>query len=121
MKKNLFTILSIVCFNTLYGQTYYKMENKKFTSNKISVLSILPDKISIRVYYTSSERCACEENEIFEISKNDKNEFKYEIYENQENIIKIYRANNKVNLIEVVNNEDYNCCSIITGKYYLKP
>jgi hypothetical protein len=121
MKKNLLAIFLIVTLNTLYAQTYFQMENKKFTSNKLTVLSVSTDRISIQVYYSSSERCACEENEIFEIAKNDQDEFKYEIFENPENTIKINYAEDKVTSIEVINNEDFQCCSIISGKYFLKP
>ena len=120
MKNNLLTIIAIIFFNALFSQTYLIKENEKMISHKISVLNISIDKISIIVYFTSSERCACEQSQIIEISKNYEDEFKYDIDENPENTIKLNLEENKVTSIEVINNEEYNCCSIISGKYYLK-
>ena len=132
--KSKLTIFIAVLFITLWslsinaqtiisnhGQNYFSKENGKFTSNKISVLNISNDKISIQVHYISSLKCACEENIMLDINKNDKGEFIYEIYENTKNTLKINLENNKVNSIEVINNEDFDCCSIITGRYFLKP
>ncbi len=124
MKKNLLTILVILFFNGLYAQNYFIKENGKFTEDKISVLSISPDKITIEVYYNSSERCACESEAKIEINKNSKGEFLYEINENPKNTIKISFTGTKLSLIEVVDlNGDYimECCQIVPGKYYLKP
>lgn len=119
MKKYLLTILAVVLSITLFAQTFALKENQQFTSDKISVLNITPDKITIKVYYKSSARCACEEEEVIEILKNDKGEFKYDIFGDPENTIKLSLEGIKLASIEVLNNQDYNCCSIKSGKYYL--
>jgi hypothetical protein len=102
-------------------QTYYLMQDNKLnTFKKISVLSILPNKISIKVNFSSSARCICEEFEIYEIYKNDKNEFKYKIDEDPEHTIKLNLDKDKVTSIEVAGGIG-SCCSIETGQYFLKP
>jgi hypothetical protein len=121
MKKLVFLAVLLITSHLLQAQPFYKKVNNKFTSNKISVLNISPEKISIKVYYNSSSRCMCEENETIEINKNEKGAFVYEIQENTSTTLKINFKANKISFIKVDNTEDYNCCSIMSGDYYLKP
>jgi hypothetical protein len=121
--NNILDIVKAFGINGLFPppQTYYLMqENKLNPLKKISVLSTLPNKITIKVYYSSSARCACEDFEIYDIYKNDKNEFKYEIDEDPEHTIKLNLDNDKVTSIEVAGGIG-GCCSIETGQYFLKP
>lgn len=120
--NNILDVVKAYGINGLFpSQNYFLMEDKKLnTLKKISVLSILPNKITIKVYYSSSARCACEDYEIYDIYKNDKNEFKYEIDEDPEHTIKLNLDNDKVTSIEVAGGIG-GCCSIETGQYFLKP
>jgi hypothetical protein len=120
--NNILDVVKAYGINGLFPfQNYFLMEDKKLnTLKKISVLSTLPNKITIKVYYSSSARCACEDYEIYDIYKNDKNEFKYEIDEDPEHTIKLNLDNDKVTSIEVAGGIG-GCCSIETGQYFLKP
>lgn len=119
MKKLVLLAVILIASNLVQAQTFYERVNNKFISNKISVLNISPEKISIKVYYNSSSRCACEENETIEINKNEKGEFVYSIEENSSTTLKINFKANKISFIKVDNTEDDNCCSIMSGDYYL--
>jgi hypothetical protein len=103
------------------GKSFYKKEDGKFSREKITILEVTPSKISVQVYYESSERCACESDEIIEINKNQKGEFIHQIFDNLEKTIRINFKENRINSINVMNSEDYDCCSIISGSYFIKP
>lgn len=119
--NNILYIVKAFGINGLFPppQSYYLMqENKLNTYIKISVLNILPNKITIKVNFLSSATYMCEEYKIYEIYKNDKNEFKYEIYD--EHTIKLNLDNDKVTSIEVAGGTGH-WCDIRTGQYFLKP
>ena len=121
MKKYYIILLLSICCFTIQAQDYYKKDNNEFTETKITVLNSSNDAVTIKVYYESSQRCMCEESETIEMHRNDSNEFVYPILENPDNTIKVIFQDGKVFSILVTNAEDYNCCSITSGEYFLKP
>jgi hypothetical protein len=121
MIKTFLIIVFTSSLNALFSQSFFLKANGKFQSRKIAVENTTSNQISIQVQYVSSARCACEETEEFVIMKNENGEFTYNIYDNPENTIKIIFKDNQVYSIKVHNLEDYQCCSIASGDYFLKP
>lgn len=123
MKKILLVVIVALC-DVLSAQTFYRKSNGKFDSEKISVIEKLDTLITIKVSYKSSAKCACDESEEIKVRKNKDSSFKYlinEDSESEEKSVVINLINNQVSSIVVANSEDYNCCSINTGTYVLKP
>lgn len=89
------------------------------TSNKIVVTKVSADTIYLKMSISSSERCACDPIEKAEITKDESGIFRTDAF--PMGILTINMSKGKVTSINVSNDMDFECCSVMSGNYVVKP
>jgi len=123
MKIAYSTILVFVVFiNSIIAQTnYYDYYGDKFHSEKITVVKVSADTVTLKFYFQSSQQCACESSELFKLTKNSYGDFFTHPYDNNEKFIQANVYDGKVKSIVVKSSSDDPCCNINSGIYVVKP
>ena len=111
----------LITSNLISAQEFFKKLNQKYLTKKISIKEISDDKISIVLYYISSEKCMCESEESIIINKNPEGQFKYLLSDSESDFILINISNKIATSITVKNSSSYDCCSVSEGTYFTKP
>lgn len=118
--KSIILVSSLLFSFLLKAQNFFLYEGGKFQSSKISLVSITADTVTIKMFFPSSERCACEPSEIFKLSKNDKGDFFIHPNDDEEKFIQANVYDGKVQSI-CIKSDYMMCCDLIGGIYLAKP
>ena len=120
--KLAFSTLLVFFINSIIAQTnYYDYYGGKFHSEKITVVKVSADTVTLKFYFQSSQQCACEASELFKLTKNSYGDFFTHPYDNNEKFIQANVYDGKVKSIVVKSSSDDPCCNINSGVFVLKP
>ena len=120
--KIAYSILLVVLLNSIVAQTnYYNYYDGGFHPEKITVVKVSNDTVTLKFYFQSSERCQCEDSELFKLTKNSYGDFFSQPYNNEGEFIQANVYGGKVNSIVVKSSPEDPCCSLIAGIFLTKP
>jgi len=117
-------ILAMLCFlilNIVYSQNYFQYSGSKFQSEKITLVKMTPDTIILKLYFYSSQSCACETSEKYYLTKNLMGDFFVNVNDSETDFIQANLMNGKVKSIEVSAGWTGPCCNLPTGVFLSKP
>lgn len=121
MKFVIFTFYLILALQS-FGQNYYlQLEGKKALSNvKVTVVKFTDEVIEVKLYFQSSERCACEPTFNVKLTKRADGTYSGLVYRNPDKRIKAIVKSGKISSIVIENDAVENCCDIFEGVYFPK-
>lgn len=120
MKKSLFITFCLIVSQT-FSQNLNLYYSGKFQKDKITVAKVTNDTIDIKCFFESSETCACETFEVFQLTKNTNGDFITTLHDNEEEFIEVNVYEGKINSILIQSNWGGPCCNLISGIYLVKP
>lgn len=119
--KSIILVSSLLFSFLLKAQNYYQFSSGKFQTEKVTVVKVSEDTISVKLYFYSSERCACEETETFKLAKNEVGDYAIHPYDDESKIIQANVYDGKVKSILIKSSWDGPCCNINSGIFIQKP
>jgi hypothetical protein len=102
-----------------FAQRFHLYEDSKFYDQHIDVAKMTKESISVKLYFQSSERCACESVMTVVLKKKPNGTYVGHPYGHKEEVVTAKMLNGKVQSIRV-QTETYGCCNIYGGVYLSK-
>jgi hypothetical protein len=102
-----------------FAQRFHLYEDSKFYDQHIDVAKMTKESISVKLYFQSSERCACEPVMTVVLKKKPNGTYVGHPYGHKEEVVTAKMLNGKVQSIRV-QTETYGCCNIYGGVYLSK-
>ena len=102
-----------------FAQRFHLYEDSKFYDQHIDVAKMTNESISVKLYFQSSEQCACESVMTVVLKKKPNGTYVGHPYGHKEEVITAKMLNGKVQSIRV-KTETYGCCNIYGGVYLSK-
>jgi hypothetical protein len=116
--KTLFLLAFTLFFGTSFSQNFYlKKDNKISKEDFVTVETITQKTVKVKVYFQSSERCACESEEVFILTKKASGYYSVKPYGHEGKLIKAKVENGKVSYIVIEYDFSDNCCGFWPGVY----
>ncbi len=117
--KKLLPILFMLFVHHSFGQRFYLYENNQPQQQKLDVIKKSKKSLTVRVYFESSERCACESSMDILLDKKSTTTFSGHPYDDSSKLIEVILVHGQVDRV-VVKTDEYGCCSIVDGTYLRK-
>jgi hypothetical protein len=118
--KYIYLITFCFYLNSVIGQNYFLYSEKKFQSEKITLVKITQDTVALKFYFKSSQQCACED-EIFYLTKNANGDFYSHPHEDENQFIQANIYAGKIKSILVKSSWEGPCCNLTSGIFIAKP
>ena len=116
--KSLFLLVFTLFFGTSFSQNFYLKEDNQISKEDfVTVETITKNTVKVKVYFQSSERCACEPEEVFILKKKASGYYSVKPYGHEGKLIKAKVENGKVSYIVIESDFFENCCGFWPGVY----